>query len=169
MCPTIAFPPCPIARPWGGVVNVAPGIRACSPTATLEGGTQICPCSIKAFQSLVPREGMFYASLNLDEITLQRHTQLSTRGEGCRQAGTHFAISIYPTPSRHPRPGVPEPEQPGVPGVIAGISPRFPSPALCHTPHKGSVCPDSAPGSRATRFWSQTTTTLFGGATKGPR
>src|SRR5262245_38348561 len=80
MCPTMAFPPCPIARPWGGVVNVAPGIRACSPIATLEGGTQICPRSIKAFQSLVPREGIFYASLNLDEITLQRHSQLSTRG-----------------------------------------------------------------------------------------
>jgi hypothetical protein len=30
--------------------------------------------------------------------------------------------------------------------------------------HKGSVCPDGARGSRATSFWSQTTTTLSGGA-----
>ena len=35
--------------------------------------------------------------------------------------------------------------------------------------HKDNVCPDGAPGSRATSFWSQTTTTLSGGAAKGPR
>jgi hypothetical protein len=27
---------------------------------------------------------------------------------------------------------------------------------------KGNVCPDGAPGSRATSFWSQTTTAAFG-------
>jgi hypothetical protein len=86
-----------------------------------------------------------------------------------RQAGTDFAVSIDPTPRRHPRPGGPEPEQPRVPGVIAGISLMFPFPALCNTPPKGNVCPDGAPGSRATSFWSPTTPTLAGGAAKGPR
>src|SRR5262245_63561130 len=35
--------------------------------------------------------------------------------------------------------------------------------------HNGSVCPGGARGSRATSFWSQTTTTLSGGAAKDPR
>ena len=34
--------------------------------------------------------------------------------------------------------------------------------------HKGNVCPDGAPGSRAPSFWSQTTTTLSGGLAAPP-
>jgi hypothetical protein len=91
----------------------------------------------------------------------------STSGDR-RQAGTDFAVSIYSTPRRHPHPGGPEPEPPGVPGVIAGLSPMFPLLAFCNTPPKGNVCPDGAPGSRATSFWSQTTTTLSGGPAAPP-
>ena len=101
-----------------------------------------------------------------DTLSLQRHSQLSTSG-GSPSADSLLSVFTLRRGDTHARESL-SPSNRGCQASCRHIT-HVPYSGVMQTPHKGNVCPDGAPGSRATSFWSQTTTTLSGGAAKGPR